>query len=125
MDRLGADKGKNDPRTRWKRAVFLVSRMQDKNTLYARDESYLADKRCQEDKMLETQHWLELVDAYVEMRKLGEDVRAAERRITATTRQLESMIRLAEAHAKLGQPVEANDALSEAQKSVPQDAKHQ
>lgn len=35
------------------------------------------------------------------MRKLGEDVRAAERRITATTRQLESMIRLSEAHAKM------------------------
>lgn len=43
----------------------------------------------------------ELVDSYVEMRKLGQDVRAAERRITATTRQLESMIRLAEAHAKM------------------------
>ena len=35
------------------------------------------------------------------MRKLGEDLRAAERRITATTRQLESMIRLSEAHAKM------------------------
>jgi DNA replication licensing factor MCM4 len=43
----------------------------------------------------------ELVRSYVEMRKLGEDVRAAERRITATTRQLESMIRLSEAHAKM------------------------
>lgn len=43
----------------------------------------------------------ELVNSYVEMRKLGEDVRAAERRITATTRQLESMIRLSEAHAKM------------------------
>lgn len=43
----------------------------------------------------------ELVRAYIEMRKLGEDVKASERRITATTRQLESMIRLSEAHAKM------------------------
>lgn len=52
-----------------------------------------------------------LVQSYVAMRKLGEDVRAAERRITATTRQLESMIRLAEAHAKmrLSPTVEADD----------------
>lgn len=42
-----------------------------------------------------------LVDAYVAMRSLGADVRAQERRITATTRQLESMIRLSEAHAKM------------------------
>jgi DNA replication licensing factor MCM4 len=41
------------------------------------------------------------VDNYIKMRKLGQDVRAAEKRITATTRQLESMIRLAEAHAKM------------------------
>lgn len=43
----------------------------------------------------------ELVDNYVAMRALGQDVRAAETRITATTRQLESMIRLSEAHAKM------------------------
>ncbi|PHH75095.1 hypothetical protein CDD82_4597 [Ophiocordyceps australis] len=42
-----------------------------------------------------------LVDCYVAMRALGADVHAAEKRITATTRQLESMIRLAEAHARM------------------------
>jgi DNA replication licensing factor MCM4 len=31
-----------------------------------------------------------LTDAYVAMRQLGDDIRAQERRITATTRQLES-----------------------------------
>lgn len=43
----------------------------------------------------------ELVNCYIAMRALGQDVRAAEKRITATTRQLESMIRLSEAHAKM------------------------
>ena len=41
------------------------------------------------------------MESYIEMRKLGQDVRTADKRITATTRQLESMIRLAEAHAKM------------------------
>ncbi|RSH87103.1 hypothetical protein EHS25_003592 [Saitozyma podzolica] len=42
-----------------------------------------------------------LVQAYVEMRKVGTDSRTQEKRITATTRQLESMIRLSEAHARM------------------------
>ncbi|KAL7420929.1 MCM DNA helicase complex subunit [Cryptotrichosporon argae] len=42
-----------------------------------------------------------LVAAYVEMRKAGQDSRTQEKRITATTRQLESMIRLSEAHARM------------------------
>ncbi|KAL9108584.1 MAG: hypothetical protein Q9227_006670 [Pyrenula ochraceoflavens] len=52
-----------------------------------------------------------LVDSYVSMRSLGADPRASDRRITATTRQLESMIRLAEAHAKmrLSETVEVED----------------
>ncbi|KAH1948686.1 hypothetical protein KXV59_006361 [Aspergillus fumigatus] len=42
-----------------------------------------------------------LSGAYVNMRKLGDDIRSSDRRITATTRQLESMIRLSEAHARM------------------------
>ena len=35
------------------------------------------------------------------MRNMGDDPRASEKRITATTRQLESLIRLSEAHARM------------------------
>ena len=39
---------------------------------------------------------------YVEMRNMGaDDPRSSEKRITATTRQLESLIRLSEAHARM------------------------
>ncbi|KAI9739933.1 MAG: hypothetical protein M1818_004989 [Claussenomyces sp. TS43310] len=63
--------------------------------------SYISYARATCQPRISAEASTELVNAYVEMRKLGEDVRAAERRITATTRQLESMIRLAEAHAKM------------------------
>ncbi|CDR44658.1 CYFA0S15e01134g1_1 [Cyberlindnera fabianii] len=58
----------------------------------------------------------ELVKCYVEMRKLGDDSRGSERRITATTRQLESMIRLSEAHAKMRLSQEV--VLSDVQEAV-------
>jgi DNA replication licensing factor MCM4 len=63
--------------------------------------SYISYARAKCQPRISEEASKELVDSYVEMRKLGEDIRAAERRITATTRQLESMIRLAEAHAKM------------------------
>ncbi|KAH9018733.1 MCM2/3/5 family-domain-containing protein [Lactarius hengduanensis] len=48
----------------------------------------------------------ELVQSYVKLRSVGDDPHAAapEKRITATTRQLESKIRLAEAHGRPHHP---------------------
>ncbi|CAJ0901260.1 10552_t:CDS:10 [Entrophospora sp. SA101] len=43
----------------------------------------------------------ELAKIYVELRKLGQDSLSSEKIVTATPRQLESMIRLAEAHARM------------------------
>ncbi|CAK5262622.1 unnamed protein product [Mycena citricolor] len=43
----------------------------------------------------------ELVRSYVEMRNMGSDAGSSEKRITATTRQLESLIRLSEGHARM------------------------
>lgn len=63
--------------------------------------SYISYARAKCQPRITEQAATELVNSYVAMRKLGEDVRASERRITATTRQLESMIRLSEAHAKM------------------------
>ncbi|KAK4034795.1 MCM2/3/5 family-domain-containing protein [Parachaetomium inaequale] len=63
--------------------------------------SYISYARANIQPTITPEAGRELVEAYVEMRKLGQDVRAAEKRITATTRQLESMIRLSEAHAKM------------------------
>lgn len=53
----------------------------------------------------------ELTKTYVNMRRMGDDPDSDKKRITATTRQLESMIRLSEAHAKmrLSDTVEVSD----------------
>ncbi|EIW86802.1 hypothetical protein CONPUDRAFT_148852 [Coniophora puteana RWD-64-598 SS2] len=64
VDRQGADRGRNDPKTRWKRAAFLAARLQDDNSMYEKDTPEHGIPA--EEKILETQHWLELVDAYVD-----------------------------------------------------------
>ncbi|KAK1834779.1 MCM2/3/5 family-domain-containing protein [Podospora conica] len=77
--------------------------------------SYISYARAHVHPTITPEAGRELVEAYVEMRKLGQDVRAAEKRITATTRQLESMIRLAEAHAKMRlSPLVTRDDVREA-----------
>ena len=65
-----------------------------------------------------------LAERYVELRRAGEDPRSSERRITATTRQLESMIRLSEAHARmrLSNVVEVSD-VEEANRLIREAAK--
>ena len=75
--------------------------------------SYISYARTEVKPVLTQEAGEELVKAYVAMRKLGEDPRASERRITATTRQLESLIRLSEAHAKmrLSPEVDLDDVL--------------
>jgi DNA replication licensing factor MCM4 len=83
---------------------YLPSLFVVKSNIYQPIEfltSYISYARTKCQPRISPEASKELVSSYVEMRKLGEDVRAAERRITATTRQLESMIRLAEAHAKM------------------------
>ncbi|EIE86614.1 hypothetical protein RO3G_11325 [Rhizopus delemar RA 99-880] len=72
-----------------------------------------------------------LVDCYVELRKQGQDRGSSDRRITATTRQLESMIRMSEAHARMrlssvvevGDVLEASRLLREAIKEYATDPK--
>ncbi|CEJ02416.1 Putative Minichromosome maintenance protein 4 (Cell division control protein 54) [Rhizopus microsporus] len=58
----------------------------------------------------------ELVDRYVELRKQNNDRTGSDKRINATTRQLESMIRMSEAHARmrLSNVVEKHDVLEAA-----------
>ncbi|KAI9310604.1 MCM2/3/5 family-domain-containing protein [Dichotomocladium elegans] len=58
-----------------------------------------ARERCQP--VLSEEAGQRLVDLYVELRKQGQDRGHSEKRVTATTRQLESMIRMSEAHARM------------------------
>ncbi|MBW0494946.1 hypothetical protein O181_034661 [Austropuccinia psidii MF-1] len=63
--------------------------------------SYISFARNRIHPVLTEEACTALVQTYVVMRKAGEDSRTNERRITATTRQLESMVRLSEAHARM------------------------
>ena len=63
--------------------------------------SYISYARNRINPVLTKEAGDALAARYVELRKVGEDPRSSERRITATTRQLESMIRLSEAHARM------------------------
>ncbi|KAL5635984.1 hypothetical protein ACGC1H_004704 [Rhizoctonia solani] len=55
-----AERGENDPKSRLRRAVFLAGRLQDGEALPSDQEAEpLSDDNS---KMLETQHWLELID---------------------------------------------------------------
>ncbi|KAG8691930.1 hypothetical protein FRC11_004859 [Ceratobasidium sp. 423] len=56
-----AERGENDPKSRFRRAVFLAGRLQDGEALPSDQE--LEALPNESSKMLETQHWLELVDS--------------------------------------------------------------
>ncbi|CAO3631076.1 unnamed protein product [Mucor hiemalis] len=70
-----------------------------------------AREKCQP--VLSEEAGNKLVDCYVDLRKQGQDRGGSEKRVTATTRQLESMIRMAEAHARMrmSNTVEVSDVM--------------
>ncbi|KAF8168200.1 hypothetical protein B0H34DRAFT_50830 [Crassisporium funariophilum] len=58
VDRNAALDGKNSPKERWRRAAFMIAQLKDKNDMLSSN----GVKVDAEDKHLETQHWLELID---------------------------------------------------------------
>lgn len=64
INRDAAERGMNDRRARWRRAMFLASRLQDGNPAFTKSSpggANLSRKR------LDTQYWLELVDGLVRL----------------------------------------------------------
>lgn len=59
--REAAERGENRSWDRWKRGVFLANRLQDGN-LMVQESGIQPDNSETNQKHLETQHWLELVD---------------------------------------------------------------
>ena len=65
--RDAAGEGRNDPAKRWKRAAFLASRLQADGVVSEPSECNESGTgkdrpRTKDEKILETQHWLELTD---------------------------------------------------------------
>lgn len=58
------DVDKNDPKSRWRRGVFLAGRLRDGNAIFSNEDDTKSGVKHQPEftKELTTQHWLELVD---------------------------------------------------------------
>ena len=62
-----ADQQKNDPKSRWKRGVFLAGRLMDGDALHDGEAGVGEGQKGPppvHTKNLAEQHWLELVDGY-------------------------------------------------------------
>ncbi|OCH94775.1 hypothetical protein OBBRIDRAFT_721984, partial [Obba rivulosa] len=59
ISQQAAEDGQNQPRERWRRAIFYAGRLQDGNAMLSRTATVNSDAGR---KRLDTQHWLELVD---------------------------------------------------------------
>ncbi|KAL5495294.1 hypothetical protein ACEPAI_757 [Sanghuangporus weigelae] len=73
--RNDAEEGRNNPTERWKRATFLVSRLQADST-GSKNDTAEDSLKPEDEKILETQHWLELTDSkhrYGSNLKVGDD----------------------------------------------------
>lgn len=63
LERDDADAGKNDTKSRWRRAAFLATRLHDGNKPF--QPSGTPDEEGAIRKQMETQHWLEMIDGYL------------------------------------------------------------
>lgn len=70
VNRKAAEGAKNDPQSRWSRAAFIASRLRDGDAAKEIQDDFeisaapgdLIEKAKLKTKILETQHWLELID---------------------------------------------------------------
>ena len=62
--REAAADGENDPKTRWRRALFMVKQLNNRDDVVfgRRPDESVKESSPEEEKHLEAQHWLELID---------------------------------------------------------------